>query len=169
MSDKTLFQGKFVKVIGKELNGIERELVELRGKDAVGVIILNEKSNKILLVKQQRLAKKGEDKTTWEIPAGMTDVENESLEDCLIREIKEETGLDVNDLKRILSFQPLIGCCNHEITLYHTKVNESDFTNDIDDSDVTEAKWFSIEEMKEMFSKGEIIDSKTLIAYFFII
>lgn len=57
----------------------------------VGAIIFNEK-NELLLLKRGSLAKNERGK--WEIPGGAVHF-GETLEDALIREVAEETGLDV--------------------------------------------------------------------------
>ena len=53
-------------------------------------------NGKILLVKRGREPFKGE----WAIPGGRID-EGETAEDCVRREMKEETGLDVKPIKLV--------------------------------------------------------------------
>ncbi|HZG83069.1 MAG TPA: NUDIX domain-containing protein, partial [Brevibacillus sp.] len=55
----------------------------------VGAVIKNDQ-NEILLVLRNRNPEKG----TWSIPGGKVDP-YENLEDCVIREIKEEVNLEV--------------------------------------------------------------------------
>ena len=66
---------------------IVREVVN-RG-DAVAALLYNAKTEKYVFVKQFR---PGADKDLIEIIAGTMDVEGESAEDCIAREIQEETG-----------------------------------------------------------------------------
>ena len=51
-----------------------------------GILVEN---NRILIVKQQVT-----DNRSWSLPGGKLEF-NETIQECLIREIKEETGLDV--------------------------------------------------------------------------
>jgi ADP-ribose pyrophosphatase len=66
---------------------ILREIVH-RG-DAVAALLYNTKTDKYIFVKQFR---PGAGKDLTEIIAGTMDVEGESAEDCMAREIEEETG-----------------------------------------------------------------------------
>ncbi len=56
----------------------------------VGAVILNE--GKILLEKRKNLPGKGK----WSIPGGLVEL-GERIENAVIREVQEETGLDVAD------------------------------------------------------------------------
>ncbi len=56
------------------------------------------KNNKILILKRHTKQKVAPDK--WEMTGGKLEIE-ESLEECLTREVKEETNLDI-EIKRIL-------------------------------------------------------------------
>lgn len=62
----------------------------------VGVGIIIKKGNKILLLKRKGAHGEGE----WALPGGYLDF-GEALRECAVREVKEETGLDINqkDLK----------------------------------------------------------------------
>lgn len=76
------------------------------GKDYIGVgvgaFILNEK-NQLLLQKRAKSPEKGH----WCIPGGKLEM-FETLEHAVIREIKEETDLDIEVIK-------LMGVCDHII------------------------------------------------------
>ena len=52
----------------------------------IGII---ERDNEILLVEEDKAGSEGE----WALPGGGLE-QNENLEDCVVREIQEETGLD---------------------------------------------------------------------------
>ncbi len=54
--------------------------------------------NKVLLGKKPK--GKCPYPNTWHLPGGGINLEKESCEDAVVREIKEETGLDVKDLKK---------------------------------------------------------------------
>lgn len=67
----------------------------------VGAVILNEQGE-ILLVRRNREP----EKDTWSIPGGKVDL-YETMESCVVREIKEEVDLDV-EVKGLLCTAELI-------------------------------------------------------------
>ena len=69
----------------------------------VGVGALIIKGDRILLVQRAGQPLKG----YWSIPGGLVDV-GEKLNDAIIREVKEETGLDVKPLKVIEIFERIL-------------------------------------------------------------
>ncbi|NLZ72779.1 MAG: NUDIX hydrolase, partial [Bacteroidales bacterium] len=144
LKDKELFKGRFINVISRNNKYSNREIILMN--DAVACIVYNKEKDKILLVKQDRFAIKGESKTSWEIPAGMLDVEGEGNEECLARELKEETGLDIDGFEFLCNPYSLIGCCTHQIAIYKAVTEEK--TVGFYDSDVTEARWFTIDEVQ---------------------
>ena len=64
--------------------------------DAVVIFAIHQPSNKLVLLKQHRMPLND---YVYELPAGLIDL-NEDVEDCVRRELKEETGLI---LKNIIS------------------------------------------------------------------
>jgi len=75
-------------------NEVRREIFE-RG-DAVAVLIYDPKQDALIMVEQFRAGATRHPKGPWtlEIVAGTLE-KNESPEDCAIREVKEETGIDL--------------------------------------------------------------------------
>lgn len=65
---------------------------EERPKVGVGVILV--KDNKVLLLKRKNAHGEG----TWGFPGGHLEL-NEEIEDCVQREVEEETGIKVNNIK----------------------------------------------------------------------
>lgn len=63
-----------------------------RPKVGIGVIVIND--NKVLLGKRLRVHGKG----SWAFPGGHLEL-NEEINECAIREVKEETGIKIKNLK----------------------------------------------------------------------
>lgn len=115
----------------------------------VGVFVINDK-NQVLL--QRRSPNKRYDANKWALCAGHVDA-YESLEDAAIREIKEEIGIDVSkqDLHKYGEKSVSLKESNSHITyLYYIKTNlaEEDFV--IQQEELSEVKWFDIDEVIEM-------------------
>lgn len=160
--DKLVYDG-WLKVYQRNVDGKTYDII--KSYPAVGAIILNS-NNDLLLVKQFRPTVM---RYTWEIPAGCMDIPNETPEECLIREIYEETGfmLNKNKLQHIIDMNSSIGFNDGLLSLYITFL-DNDKINIINDSDVVEMKWFSFNELSNMISNNEIIDTKTIFSYFYL-
>ena len=150
---------------------IDREIIHSTGlfHREVGVIIINEK-NEILLEKRSPTKKQSPNK--WGLVAGHIDA-GETPDNTMIREIKEEIGIDVSieDLeflkivKRIVKYNEKQYNNNFFYTyLLKTKKRISDYT--IQKEELTEVKYFKIEEIENaarikdenfVFSKEEFI------------
>lgn len=104
----------------------------------VGVGVLIKKNNKILLGK--RVSKHG--KGTWSPPGGKLD-EGESFEVCAKREVKEECGIDIDNVK-------FLTCTNnifseegvHTITLFMTADYVSGEPQVLEPDKLQDWRWF---------------------------
>jgi len=77
----------------------------------VGAIILD--ADKILLEKRRNSPGKGK----WSIPGGLVDI-GETVEEAVIREVKEETGLEVHD-PRLVDVVNYVSLDEKGSVLYH--------------------------------------------------
>ena len=119
--------------------------------------------DEIIMVRQYRYALKRE---TLEIPAGKVD-EGESPEQCIKRELIEETGFEAGIVKWLYTYAPAIGYSNELIHLYVGRELERRETG-IDEDEISSIEIFKLEEVLGMIRNSEIIDSKTIIALAFI-
>ena len=105
------------------------------------------------------------DTNTWGIPGGSKEL-NETLEQCAIRELKEETNINVNDLKLItvLSGKEYYFKYPNEdeldcvIALY--KVSNYEGELNINDKESKELKFFSLDNLPELESRAKAIIDK---------
>ena len=118
-----------------------------QGVDYIGVgcgaVIIN--NNEILL----QLRNKAPEKGYWSIPGGKVEM-FEKIEDAVKREVKEETGLDVEVIKEL-------GICNHIIKTenlhwispsYLCKVNKGE-AKIMEPTKHLDMKWFKTSELPE--------------------
>ena len=68
--------------------------------DAVIICAYHKDNKKLVIIKEFRVPI---NKYIYELPAGLIDSDDESFENAVIRELKEETGLDVVEIKKDLS------------------------------------------------------------------
>ena len=135
-------------------------------KNAVAALV-EDKNKRILLVKQFRPALLRE---TWEIPAGVMDKEGLNEKAIIIEELSEEADLEVaeNQLDFLISFMPEMGISNSKIHLYYTKLDCNGLDKTITkDLDVTATKWFSHKDIEQKIAQGNLLDVKTLLAYYY--
>lgn len=135
----------------------QREIISHGG--ACAIVVVN--GDKIIFVRQFR---KAIEKELLEIPAGKLD-KNEIPDDCVRRELKEETGYTANNLTYLGKIYTTPGFSNEVIHIYFTNnITPGEISRDPDEfMDIEE---YSIYEVFKMISEGKIYDSKTLSALF---
>jgi len=119
--------------------------------------------NEIIMVRQYRYALGRE---TLEIPAGKIDGA-ESPEQCILRELVEETGYEAGNIKWLYTYAPAIGYSNELIHLYMGKDLKKLETR-IDEDEISSVNILTLEEVMGMIRDHKIFDSKTILALAFI-
>lgn len=164
MKSEKIYEGKIVNL---RIDTVElpdkkyskREIVEHPG--GVGIItIIN--NNSLVLVKQYR---KAVEDFLWEIPAGKLEV-NEEPRETAIRELSEETGYEAKKLTYITEFYTSPGYCNEKIHLFLAQ-DLVEVDSKPDPGEFIEKAIVSLDDCQKMLDRGEIIDSKTIIAIYY--
>lgn len=137
--------------------------------NAVTVLLYNQANKTVILTKQFRIAtyingnKSG---MLVETCAGLMD-DNESPDDAIIREIKEETGYAVTNVQKVYQAYSSAGSLTELIYLYiapYTKEQKvakgGGLEEEGEDVKIIE---MSFDEAIEMMERGEIQDAKTII------
>ena len=81
---------------------------------AVGVVALDD-AGQVVLLRQYRhpLAR-----PMWELPAGLMDIDGESLDRAAVRELEEEADLTAARIDILVDLHPTPGCSNEVIRLF---------------------------------------------------
>lgn len=170
---KKKYQGKFITYYEAiyKLNNGEIKNYELVSRDhnlnidsigngditGVGLVCYSVNHDKILLQKEFRLAV---NKWIYTFPAGLVDL-GEDVATSAKRELKEETG--VNLVKVIDVLPPCFTCqgFSDEIMSIIVVEGEGETIKSTDPSEEIEAKWFTKEEVKELFKKNVFMSVRT--------
>ena len=121
------------------------------------ILVFNNKNELLLNLRS--------DTNNWGIPGGAKEL-NETLEECAIRELKEETNINVHDLELIT----VLSCKEYYfkypngdeldcvIVLY--KVSNYEGELKINDDESKELKFFSLDNLPELESRAKAIIDK---------
>lgn len=122
----------------------------------VAIFIINDKGETLL---QKRSANKRFNPNTWAICAGHVDA-YESLEHAAIREVKEEIGLDI-PMDKLMKYKEaevvLRETNSHTTHYYYYKTNKSVDEFIIQEEELSEVKWFNIDDVIEMIKNHDNI------------
>jgi ADP-ribose pyrophosphatase len=154
----------FLKIKLKKHPTRELDMEYIQKPNAIGVMLLDEKEEKTLLVEQYR---PGSNSKLLEIPAGIIE-EGETPESTLERELREETGYTLDDVEMLYEGkEPLTvspGYTTEKIYLYIAKLKNNQtkpLDLELDETEDLITKWISLKKLEE-----STIDMKTLLAYY---
>ena len=159
LSSRLIYDGRAVRLrvdtvrmpSGRETT---REIVE--HSDCVAVIAVDDKDN-VLLVNQFR---KPVEKELLEIPAGGIE-EGEDAEDCVRREMREETGFLPQTVERLGGFYSTPGYCTEYLYLYlATDLVPSPLQ--AEDSENIRLVRVPLAQIPDLITSGSICDAKSI-------
>ena len=138
--------------------------------DSVGAVVYNTTNQTFIFVRQFRypiFTKDQEHAWSLEIVAGVID-ENLSPEDAMSKEIREEIGYQLSQLKPLFSFYPTPGGSNEKVLLYFAKVNQEGRIEPggglIEEGENIQRLEIPAKTTFDMLKSGEFYDAKTIIA-----
>lgn len=134
------------------------------GERISGVSIVALFEDKLLLLKEFRMAV---NKYIYNLCAGMLE-ENETMEECIARELHEETGLRVKEIVAILPpSYAAVGISDIQTQIAIVKV-EGILSNEfLSENEEIEAGFYSKAEVKALLEKEKFSSRAQVMAYFF--
>lgn len=137
--------------------------------DAVTVLLIDDANKKFLLTKQFRLPtylNGNEEGYLVEACAGLID-EGESPEETAYREVKEETGYPIRDLKKVAGVYTSAGGITEfqrlYIANYDSKGQHSEGGGIEEEGEDIELVEMSFDEARETLRRGNFMDAKTIL------
>ena len=143
-----------------------KELADITdiGKRASGVSIVTFHEDKLLLLREFRMSV---NKTIFNLCAGMIE-EGESIEECISRELYEETGLSISNIRAILPpSYSAVGISDMKTYIAIVDV-EGDFSDHTSDNEMIQARFYSREEVAALLQTEEFSSRSQIVSYFFI-
>ncbi len=120
--------------------------------DAI-VYFVEEKTTKVLLIERGR----DPFKNKWALPGGFIEMD-ETLEKACIRELEEETGLAVKEMKQFRAYDAVNRDPRHRTisVVFSAKLDAEQKVKGSDDA--SNAAWFSLDELPELaFDHAQIL------------
>lgn len=117
--------------------------------DAIGIIAFNEKKDKILLQKENRLAC-GD--WVYNFPSGLIE-DDESMREAAARELREETGLELVQVEKWLyNAYTAVGLSDERVNTVICTAKGEIKPSELEDEEI-EAAWYTKEEVLELIEK----------------
>ncbi len=135
------------------------------GKKVSGVSIVAYYKDKLLLLREFRM---GVNRYIYNLCAGMIE-EGESMEECISRELYEETGLSVKKIRTVLPPSFAAVAFSDVKTQIAFVEAEGDFEDHTSDNEQIEAGFYTKEEVRELLETEEFSSRAQMAAYFFMI
>lgn len=161
----TVFKGRFLNVKNKNVKlPNEREtIVEFIEHPGAVLIVPFLNENEVVLIKQFRPTL-GE--YLYELPAGTVE-KGEDILECAKREIIEETEYEAAVWHELGFIYPCPGYSNEKIFIFKAENLTRNDSFEKDYEEVIETKIVNKNEIKDLFARGLINDSKTIAAFVF--
>ena len=153
---KPVFQNQRFSLLENE----DFQVLEYHAQQVIVLPVLENKS--VVMPKVFRKILGG---AVWELPAGGVQ-KNENPEEAALRELREETGISITDISRLIPENTLVVSPNRLPmfpSIYSVNVSENEFDSRyMHDDEIESVDCFSMNEIKAMIETGEIITSITL-------
>lgn len=141
----------------------ELKSVEDVGAAPSGVSIVATCGGRLLLLHEFRM---GVNRTIYNLCAGMIE-EGESIEECIARELYEETGLQLCKIKTILPPSFAAVAISDTTTYIAFAEVEGEFADHSSENEQIAAGFYSREEVKELLETEPFSSRAQMAAYFF--
>jgi len=165
IEERLIYDGRVIKLNVETVklpNGVICDLEMIHSSGGVAIVAVNGQQE-ICMLYQFRHAAAG---WLWELPAGKIDP-GEAPELTAQRELIEEVGVKAKNWHHLGQMISSPGVFTEIIQLYIAQDLQLGL-QDLDDEEVLEVHWFSLDKIMAMIQAGEIYDAKTLVGLFYL-
>ena len=159
ISSERIYEGAILNVRRDTVTAVRgqayREIIEHNG--AVAMVAITD-DKKIVMVEQYRYAC---GRNVLELPAGKIDKGETDPVKAAIRELKEETGYEAENIKLMGKINTSVAYSEEVIYIYAvTGLTAGE--QDLDEDEAVNVKEYAFEEVYDMAAQGKLIDAKTV-------
>ena len=160
LSKDLSFEGNRLKMYTERLERPDGVTVnyDLIGNRNGAAVLLVDEDGSLVMIRQYRNSIDG---MSVEVPGGSKE-ENESYEECAVREAVEETGYRPSEMEFVCSSSSAVAILDEVTFLYIGKCLKKEETH-FDPDEFIDIIKVKPDEALELIKRGEIIDSKTII------
>jgi 8-oxo-dGTP pyrophosphatase MutT (NUDIX family) len=140
-------------------DGVRFEQYVLRVPKAAMTAVINDQDEVLMMWRHRWII----DRWVCELPGGYVDPEDLDPDATAAREVEEETGWRPRNVRRLVSFQPMVGSADAENIVFIG--DGADYIGE--PSDINEAErveWISLSSVRDRIAKGEIVGAGSQIA-----
>jgi 8-oxo-dGTP pyrophosphatase MutT (NUDIX family) len=135
---------------------LEHHVLEMP-RHSVGAVVVDDRDRTLLIWRHRFIT----DAWGWEVPAGWVDP-GEDPDVAIRREIEEETGYRVDDITRMVNYNPLSGISTMSYTTYVGRAGEL-VRSVTDEAEATRVEWVPLTDIPGLASNGQIADGPSLL------
>jgi ADP-ribose pyrophosphatase len=160
LSRETIYKSPWINLYADEVEMPSGKIIEryhILDFPKKSVIVVPYMDNFILFVESLRYS---QGKTILELPAGSIE-KGEDLFSAAKREILEETGYDIKDLKKIYSVNSINGMSKKQDYILKGEITKK-ISDTLDKDEIKKTEWLSFNETKKLIHKGKIKDGLAL-------
>jgi ADP-ribose pyrophosphatase len=162
LSRKTVYESPWVNLYLDQVKFPNGHIIEKYhlldfARAAVTMVVENNEGSVIFV----RICRYTTGLTEWELPAGGVEMGETEME-AAQREVLEETGYTTENHRLMYSYYPMNGNANKLFHVVHC--NAVEHVQDFDPNEVSETRWFTKAEVRQMIRDKTISDGFSLTA-----